>query len=167
MFAVTAVLPLQFDLCTAVAGKVQVAKDVAAVLTFNWILSGGEESFLVLRTKYSHFAYSLRRCFSLQAIRCSTHKPWLSSGEFRGDGGFRITNSLTDALVPRSKNFKLGERVRRWGLAGVFLETLLNLGNRLEQEIGDYKQNLVCIREAVPPFYGFARVEYCKYIASS
>ena len=120
MLAVTAVLPLQFDLRTAIAGKIQIAQYVAAVLTFNWILSGGEESFLVLRTKYSHFAYSLRRCFSLQAVRCSTHKPWLSSGDSAATAGFVVTNSLTDALVPRSKNFKLGERVRRWGWPAYF-----------------------------------------------
>src|SRR5215831_18727826 len=31
-------------------------------------------------------------------------KSWLSSGIVRGDGGFHITNSSNDALVPRSKN---------------------------------------------------------------
>ena len=117
MFAVAAVLPLQLNLRTVSAGKVQFAQNVTAVFTLDRILSRGEESSFVLRTKYSHFACSLRGCFRLQAITCSTHKPRPSSGiSFAATA--LIRKSLTDALFADAILSNLGERLAA-GAAGV------------------------------------------------
>src|SRR5215510_13185508 len=83
VLAVAAVLPMQFGRRLLVTGKVYLTEDVTAVDTLNWILPRCEEPFFMLTTEYSHLSYSLRRCSRPQAVRCSTHKPTLSSGILR------------------------------------------------------------------------------------
>src|ERR1041384_2783678 len=57
-----------------------------AVGTLNRILTWCEKPFFMLTTEYFHLSCSLQRRSRPQAVRCSTHKPWLSSGIVRGDG---------------------------------------------------------------------------------
>ena len=60
MFAVTAVLPLQFNRGRGLAFEIDGAKQVAAILTLDRTLSRSEKSSFVLRTEYSHFRSSLQ-----------------------------------------------------------------------------------------------------------
>jgi hypothetical protein len=60
MFAVTAVLPLQFDGRRGLAFEIDCAEKVAAILTLDGILSRSKKSSFVLGTEYSHFRSSLQ-----------------------------------------------------------------------------------------------------------
>ena len=60
MFAVTAVLPLQFDGRRGLAFEIDCAEKVAAILTFDRTLSRSEKSSFVLGTEYSHVRSSLQ-----------------------------------------------------------------------------------------------------------
>jgi len=60
VFAVTAVLPLQFDWGHRLALEIDLAEKVAAILTLYGTLPGREKSSFVLGTEYSHFRSSLQ-----------------------------------------------------------------------------------------------------------
>jgi hypothetical protein len=60
VFAVTTVLPLQFDRRRGLTLEIDLAEKVAAILTLDGILSRGEKSSFVLGTEYSHFRSSLQ-----------------------------------------------------------------------------------------------------------
>ena len=55
MFAVTAVLPLQFNRRRRLTFEIDGAEQVAAILTLDGTLPRSEESSFVFRAKYSHF----------------------------------------------------------------------------------------------------------------
>jgi hypothetical protein len=59
MFAVAAILPLNFNGCFRSTVEIQLAQYVTATLAFDGCLPGGEESFVVLATEYSHFRCSV------------------------------------------------------------------------------------------------------------
>jgi hypothetical protein len=60
VFAVTAILPLQFDRRRSLAFKIDGAEEVTAILTLDGTLSRSEKSSFVFRTEYSHFRSSLQ-----------------------------------------------------------------------------------------------------------
>jgi hypothetical protein len=60
VFAVTTVLPLQFDRRRGLAFKIDGAEKVPAILTLDGTLSRSEKSSFVLGTEYSHFRRSLQ-----------------------------------------------------------------------------------------------------------
>jgi hypothetical protein len=60
VFAITAVLPLQFDGGGRLALEIDLAEKVAAILTLDGTLPGREKSSFVLGTEYSHFRSSLQ-----------------------------------------------------------------------------------------------------------
>jgi hypothetical protein len=60
VFAVTAVLPLQFGRGRSLAFEIDGAEQVAAILTLDGTLSRSEKSSFVLGTEYSHFRSSLQ-----------------------------------------------------------------------------------------------------------
>jgi hypothetical protein len=59
MFAVAAVLPLDFDWSLALTFEVHLTQQMAAIFTLNWTLPRSEKSSFVFRTEYSHFRSSL------------------------------------------------------------------------------------------------------------
>ena len=61
VFAVAAVLPLDFYWRLGLALKVDFTEQVAPVLTLDGALPRSEESSLVFRAEYSHFRSSLQR----------------------------------------------------------------------------------------------------------
>ena len=60
VFAITAVLPLQFDWGCRLTLEIDLAEKVAAILTLYGTLPGREKSSFVLGTEYSHFRSSLQ-----------------------------------------------------------------------------------------------------------
>jgi hypothetical protein len=60
VFAVTAVLPLQFNRRRRLTFEIDGAEQVAAILTLDGTLSRSEKSSFVLGTEYSHFRSSLQ-----------------------------------------------------------------------------------------------------------
>jgi hypothetical protein len=61
VFAIAAVLPVEFDRSVGLTFKVDLAEQVAAILTLDGILARSEESSFVFRAEYSHFRSSLQR----------------------------------------------------------------------------------------------------------
>jgi len=59
VFAVAAVLPLDFDWSFAQPFEVHLTQQMAAIFTLDWTLPRSEESSFVFRTEYSHFRSSL------------------------------------------------------------------------------------------------------------
>src|SRR5687768_6328292 len=59
VFAVTAVLPSNLNGMFTLTFEIKFAEEVASIFTLDWALARGEETSLVLRTKYSHFRSSL------------------------------------------------------------------------------------------------------------
>jgi hypothetical protein len=60
VFAVTTVLPLQVDGRHGLALEIDLAEQMSAILTLDWVLSRGEKSLFVLGTEYSHICGSLQ-----------------------------------------------------------------------------------------------------------
>jgi len=73
VFAITAILPLQFDRRGGPALEVDLAEKVAAIFTLDGILSRSEEPSFVLRTEYSHFRSSLQRQVTVQVVLGAKH----------------------------------------------------------------------------------------------
>lgn len=73
VFAVATVLPLDFDRRSALAFKVNLAEEVAAVFTLNGTLPRGKETSFVLGAKYSHFRSSLQRRVTVQVVLGAKH----------------------------------------------------------------------------------------------
>jgi hypothetical protein len=61
VFAIAAVLPVEFDRSVGLTFKVDLAEQVAAILALDGILARSEESSFVFRAEYSHFRSSLQR----------------------------------------------------------------------------------------------------------
>jgi hypothetical protein len=61
VFAIAAVLPVEFDRSVGLTFEVDLAEQVAAILTLDGILARSEESSFVFRAEYSHFRSSLQR----------------------------------------------------------------------------------------------------------
>jgi hypothetical protein len=60
VFAVAAILPLDFDRRICLTLEIDLAEDVTAILTLDWILPRSEESFFVFGAEYSHVRSSLQ-----------------------------------------------------------------------------------------------------------
>src|SRR3982751_4148329 len=73
MFAVTAVLPLQFNRSHSLAFEVEDSEKVTAVVTLDGTLSRSEESSFVLRTEYSHLGSSLDGQMTVQVVLGTKH----------------------------------------------------------------------------------------------
>jgi hypothetical protein len=73
VFAVATVLPLDCDWRFALAFKVNLPEEVAAVFTLNGTLPRGEESSFVFGAKYSHFRSSLQRQVTVQVVLGTKH----------------------------------------------------------------------------------------------
>jgi hypothetical protein len=73
VFAVTAVLPLQFDGDHGLPFEIDLAEKVAAILTLDGTLSRSEESSFMLRAEYSHFRSSLQRQVTVQVVLGAKH----------------------------------------------------------------------------------------------
>ena len=61
VFAIAAILPVEFDRSIGLTFEVNLAEQVAAILTLDGILARSEESSFVFRAEYSHFRSSLQR----------------------------------------------------------------------------------------------------------
>jgi len=61
VFAIAAVLPLELDGSVGLTFEVDIAQQMAAILTLDGTLARSEESSLVFGAKYSHFRSSLQR----------------------------------------------------------------------------------------------------------
>jgi hypothetical protein len=129
---------MKLDLWALVSGEIQFTEDVTAVVTLDRILTRGEETLFVLTTEYFHLTYSLRRCSRPQAVRCSTHTTWLSSGIVRGDGETFFGRVLLLHKYPKPK-IKVQESCAKG--VGRREETLRSFAIRLEQAPVNYKQN--------------------------
>jgi hypothetical protein len=68
VFAIAAVLPLEFDRSVGLTFEVDLAEQMAAVLTLDRTLPRSEESSFVFGTKYSHFRSSLQRGVTVQVV---------------------------------------------------------------------------------------------------
>jgi hypothetical protein len=73
VFAIAAVLPLDLDRRPALAFKVDLAEEVAAVFTLNGTLPRSEKSSFVFGAEYSHFRSSLQRRVTVQVVPGSKH----------------------------------------------------------------------------------------------
>jgi len=61
VFAIAAVLPLELDGSVGLTFEVDLAQQMAAILTLDGTLARSEESSFVFGAKYSHFRSSLQR----------------------------------------------------------------------------------------------------------
>jgi len=73
VFAIAAVLPLKFDWRVGLTFEVNLAEQVAAILTLDGILTRSEESSFVFGAKYSHFRISLQRRVTVQVVLRAKH----------------------------------------------------------------------------------------------
>jgi hypothetical protein len=81
VFAVAAVLPLKLDRSVSLTLEVDLAEQVAAILTLDGILARSEESSFVFRAEYSHFRSSLQRRVTVQVVLRTKHV--MMTGEYR------------------------------------------------------------------------------------
>jgi len=68
VFAIAAVLPLEFDRSIGLTFEVDLAEQMAAIRTLDGTLARGEESSFVFGAKYSHFRSSLQRRVTVQVV---------------------------------------------------------------------------------------------------
>jgi hypothetical protein len=61
VFAIAAVLPLEFDRSVGLTFKVDLAEQVTAIFTLDRTLPRSEKTSFVFGAKYSHFRSSLQR----------------------------------------------------------------------------------------------------------
>jgi hypothetical protein len=73
VFAVAAVLPLDFSRGVDLTFEVNLAEQVAAIFTFNGILPRSEKSSFVFGAEYSHFRSSLQRRVTVQVVLGTKH----------------------------------------------------------------------------------------------
>jgi hypothetical protein len=73
VFAIAAVLPLEFDRSVGLTFEVDLAEQMAAILTLDGILARSEESSFVFGAKYSHFRSSLQRRVTVQVVPGAKH----------------------------------------------------------------------------------------------
>jgi hypothetical protein len=68
VFAIAAVLPLEFDWSVGLTFEVDLAEQMAAILTLDGILPRSKKSSFVFGAKYSHFRSSLQRRVTVQVV---------------------------------------------------------------------------------------------------
>jgi hypothetical protein len=73
VFAIAAVLPLELDRSVGLPFEVDLAQQMAAILTLDRALARSEKSSLVFRAKYSHFRSSLQRRITVQVVLGAKH----------------------------------------------------------------------------------------------
>ena len=73
VFTIAAVLPLEFDGSVGLTFEVDLAEQVAAILTLDGTLTRSEESSFVFGAKYSHFRSSLQRRVTVQVVLGAKH----------------------------------------------------------------------------------------------
>ena len=81
VFAVAAVLPLEFDGRFGLALEVDLTQQMASILTLDGTLARSEEPSFVFRTEYSHFSSSLQRRVTVQVVFGTQHV--MTMGEIR------------------------------------------------------------------------------------
>ena len=84
VFAIAAVLPLEFDRSVGLPFEVDLAQQMAAILTLDRALARSEKSSLVFRTEYSHSRSSLQRRVTVQVVLGAKHDIYVpGSTEYR------------------------------------------------------------------------------------
>ena len=94
MFAVAAVLPLELDGSVGLTLEVDLAEQVAAILTLDRTLARSEESSFVFGAKYSHFRSSLQRRVTVQVVLGAKHDIVR-----RGKYGFKDDNNWREVCA--------------------------------------------------------------------
>jgi hypothetical protein len=74
VFAIAAVLPLEFDRSVRLTFEIDLAEQVSAILTLDGTLARSEESSFVFGAKYSHFRSSLQRRMTVQVVCGTKHE---------------------------------------------------------------------------------------------
>jgi hypothetical protein len=82
VFAIAAVLPLEFDRSVRLTFEIDLAEQVSAILTLDRTLARSEESSFVFGAKYSHFRSSLQRRVTVQVVLGAKHDI-VASGDYR------------------------------------------------------------------------------------
>lgn len=73
VFAIAAVLPLEFGWSVGLTLEVDFAQQVTAILTLDGILARSEKSSFVFGAKYSHVRSSLQRRVTIQVVPGAKH----------------------------------------------------------------------------------------------
>ena len=73
VFAVAAVLPLDFDWRLSLTFEVDFAKQMTAIFTLDGTLPRSEKSSFVFRAEYSHFRSSLQRRVTVNLVPGTQH----------------------------------------------------------------------------------------------
>jgi hypothetical protein len=94
VFAIAAVLPMELDRGVSLTLEVDLAEQVAAILTLDGTLARSEKSSFVFGAKYSHFRSSLQRRVTVQVVPGTKHDICVS-GEYR----FKDDNSWREVCA--------------------------------------------------------------------
>jgi hypothetical protein len=73
VFAIAAVLPLEFGRSVGLTLEVDLAEQMAAILALDGTLARSEESSFVFGAKYSHFRSSLQRRTTVKVVTGAKH----------------------------------------------------------------------------------------------
>jgi hypothetical protein len=94
VFAIAAVLPLELDRGFSLTLEVDLAEQVAAILTLDGTLARSEKSSFVFGAKYSHFRSSLQRRVTVHVVLGTKHDIG-ASGEY----GFKDDNNWREVCA--------------------------------------------------------------------